>query len=884
LATLIGKNISHYKIIEQLGAGGMGIVYKAEDTKLKRTVALKFLPPELTQDLEVKERFIREAQAASALQHHNICTIHDIDETEDGQLFIVMDCYEGETLKEKINEKRLKKEEAINIAIQIAQGLEKAHEKGIVHRDIKSANIFITSDGIVKLLDFGLAKLVGQAQLTKESSTLGTVAYMSPEQLSGKEVSQRTDIWSLGVVLYEMITGQLPFKGDYEQAIIYSILNEEPKPVTEFCPGLPIELGRVFTKTMAKNPVERYQTIAEILADIRSLGQARALQEKEEESQLKKWNSLWAIPVIVISAGLLLAGYLLLQKEATEFHITRTVPFTTAPGLEHYPAWSPEGTRIAYASDESGNMDVWVKQVAAGQKMNLTRDHSGYDGKPAWSPNGEWIAFISERNGGGIFIIPALGGIPKRVSSLSFAISQSRTGSIPDISWSPDGSELSYAIVGSLFTISSSGSTPTILPLPPEGLIVGYLKPAWSPDGERIVCTGLVAEGVSTSQIWALHRTENDPIPVTDGTHMDHSPVWTPDGKYIFFISDRGGTNDVWYLPVGRSGNPLGQAKSLTSGVGVSAIALSKDATKLVYTKAVDRSNIWSAPIVTNRLVKLADARQLTRENHYIERLAISPDGQWLAFDSNRRGNMDIWIMRKDGSELSQLTKHRAHDWTPRWSPDGKNILFHSLRNGNRDLFVIPAGGGSIVQLTQHPGEDITGDWSPDGQLIGFDSNRSGNMDIWIMPSVGGEPQQLTFNETRDFFLEWAPDGKQIVFSSNRTGSYELFLIPEGNLLNPDKRAEPMQLTRGEWMTLNSCCWTMDGKTIYAYGLGRYFNQRPNFWTVSLENGTAKPVLDLRDSIMEPLNSLVTDGERIYFPLWDRIGDLWIAELENIKE
>ena len=236
---MIGKTISHYKILEEIGSGGMGIVYKAEDTNLKRHVALKFLPPELTRDTEARERFIHEAQSASALDHPNVCTVYEIGKTEDGQMFIAMGYYEGETLKDKIAKGPLKLDEAIEIAIQIATGLEKAHKKGIVHRDIKPANIFITNDNVVKLLDFGLAKLSGQTKLTKNASTLGTVAYMSPEQAQSGAVDQRTDIWSFGVVLYEMLTGSLPFKGDYEQAIIYSIMNEDPKalnPSLPFCP------------------------------------------------------------------------------------------------------------------------------------------------------------------------------------------------------------------------------------------------------------------------------------------------------------------------------------------------------------------------------------------------------------------------------------------------------------------------------------------------------------------------------------------------------------------------------------------------------------------------------------------------------------------------
>ena len=881
---MIGKTVSHYRIIEELGRGGMGVVYKAEDTKLKRTVALKFLPPELTRDPEAKERFIREAQAASSFDHPNICTIYEINEAEDGQIFIVMACYEGAILKEKIKDESLEKEEAIDIVCQIANGLARAHEEGIVHRDIKPANIFVTDRNEVKILDFGLAKLAGQAQLTKDTSTLGTVAYMSPEQCSGGEVDQRTDIWSVGVVLYEMLSGKLPFKGDYEQAVIYSILNEEPARVSELRTGLSDDLDRIVHRCLLKDPEKRYQKVEELLSDLEALKKAPQPGKRNSKLSMATAKPLQFILTAVFLIAVLSIGYLLLRsRDRVEYEIKRTSPLTTAPGLEQDPAWSPEGTRIAYASDESGNMDIWVKQIAAGQKMNLTEDYSGYDGKPAWSPDGEWIAFISERNGGGIFVLPALGGIPKQVSSLSFAMSQSRTGSIPDISWSPDGSELAYAIAGSLYTISSAGGVPSEIPLPPKGLIIGYLEPAWSPDGNRIACTGFVAMGVSTSQIWSLHRIEDDPLPVTEGTYMDHNPVWAPGGKSIFFISDRGGTNDVWWLPVDNRGNPTGQARSLTAGVGVDAIALSKDGTKLAYTKVVDRSNIWSVPIKPDRMLTLAEALPLTTENNYIESLNISPDGQWLAFESNRRGNMDIWIMRKDGSELRQLTTHHAHDWSPRWSPDGKKILFHSLRSGNRDLFMIPVSGGAITQLTDHPTEDIACNWSPDGQSIVFLSNRSGNMDLWLMPSSGGEPQKLTFHEAPDFLPEWAPDGKQIVFSTNRTGYYELFLMSEKHILKSDAKAKPTQLTRGEWGNINACYWTIDGQMIYAYGLGRHLNQGVNFWTVSLADGSAKPVLDLGGSVKEPLNSLTSDGERLYFPLWERIGDLWMAELSMEK-
>jgi len=277
---MIGKTIYHYKILERIGQGGMGVVYKAEDTKLKRTVALKFLPSDLTRDPEAKERFINEAQTASALDHNNICTIYEINETKpdpgdagDGQLFLAMACYDGKTLKEKIEEGQLTEEEAINIAVQIGQGLAKAHEKGIVHRDIKPANIMITDDGVVKILDFGLAKLAGQTKLTKSGSTLGTVAYMSPEQSRGEQVDHRTDIWSLGILFYEMLAGQLPYKGEYEHAIIYSIINEDAELLTAIKPDISPEIASIVEKALTKESDSRYQQANDLLMDVKKIDQ-----------------------------------------------------------------------------------------------------------------------------------------------------------------------------------------------------------------------------------------------------------------------------------------------------------------------------------------------------------------------------------------------------------------------------------------------------------------------------------------------------------------------------------------------------------------------------------------------------------------------------------
>ncbi|MCH8962083.1 MAG: protein kinase, partial [Bacteroidetes bacterium] len=305
---MIGRTISQYRITEKLGGGGMGVVYKAHDTKLDRPVALKFLPPHLSKDPEANKRFVREAKAASALDHPNICTIYDIGEDDEGQLFIAMAYYQGQTLKYRLAD-GLSIDESVEIAIQVAEGLERAHEAGIVHRDIKPANVMVTERGQVKIVDFGLAKVAEQTQLTKTGATLGTVTYMSPEQARGEEVDHRTDLWSLGVVLYEMLTGERPFRGDYEQAVIYSILNEDPAPITTLNPEAPEGLARVVEKLLSKDAAERYQWVEDLLPDLkvfRSAGSQSVSAQAMEAAPVVP--SIWRFVTIGIPVILLLLG------------------------------------------------------------------------------------------------------------------------------------------------------------------------------------------------------------------------------------------------------------------------------------------------------------------------------------------------------------------------------------------------------------------------------------------------------------------------------------------------------------------------------------------------------------------------------------------------
>jgi TolB protein len=377
---------------------------------------------------------------------------------------------------------------------------------------------------------------------------------------------------------------------------------------------------------------------------------------------------------------------------------------------------------------------------------------------------------------------------------------------------------------------------------------------------------------VATSQIWSVLRDGKDLQPVTEGKYFDHNPVWSPEGRRLFFISDRGGSSDVWCLPLDARGKPAGKPKPVTTGAGVGAIALSEDGTKLAYTKVVEQSNICSMPIVTDRILTLDDGIMLTSENHYIDLLNVSPDGNWIAFDSNRSGNQDIWIMRNDGRDLRQLTTNSAHDWMGSWSPDSKQIAFHSLRSGNRDIYTLPVAGGAVMPLTNHPGEDMIAVWSPDGEEIAFISNRTDTMNLWIVPIEAGKPRQVTFNGAREVVV-WSSDSKKIVFSSKRTGNSELYIIPASG-------GKPDQLTHGSWFEIIPNFWSEDGQTIYASGMRGPEEYGCNLYAFSTMDGSARRLLDISNSMKEPL-VLTSDGKRLYFTLWESISDIWMAELSS---
>jgi Tol biopolymer transport system component/tRNA A-37 threonylcarbamoyl transferase component Bud32 len=759
---MINKTICHYKILEKLGGGGMGIVYKAEDSKLGRTVALKFLPPELTRDPEAKKRFIQEAKAASALDHDNICTIYDFSETEDGQLFIAMAFYHGETLKYRITEGPLPIEQAVDIAAKIAIGLQKAHENGIIHRDIKPANIMIASDGRVKILDFGLAKLVGESRLTKMDQTLGTAAYMSPEQASGEEVDHRTDVWSLGVVLYEMLTGEIPFKGDIDHAIIYSIVNETPTP-----PNKSPETDRMVARMLAKSARERYQSCDEVITDLKRIRRDSEPALSSADKQLTaKRNLTPIIATAIFSAALVISVIALFQPFSNrQVQPLKPVLFTSLPGMEITPTFSPHGDQIAFSwnGENMDNYDIYVKIIGNVEYERLT-DHPGEDINPAWSPDGRLIAFTRIHDDNvSIYTIPTRRGPETRLPVSSSGLGRHLT-------WSADSKCLAFV------TDDRSTETRRILLLNVETMHIDTLThpdvqlrgdrhPSFSPDGTKLAF--LRDRGGFHHDIWVQPYPGGKPVQIIAyDQHVPSGLCWTEDGQDIVYglydIRSRG----LWRIP-----SAGGTAEFIRENAREPAI--SGAAKRLAYVEYRSDQNIWRLDLAqlgqpNNQPARFLASTQPDRSALY------SPDGDRIAYHSAQSGSQQIWMCDQDGRNHRQLTSiEDGQPGSPSWSPDGRRIAFDYQRAGNKDIYVLAVEGGVPQRITTRNTEDAVPRWSQDSRWIYFRSDLYGSTQIWKTPHEGGEPVQVTRNGGFAAF-ESRYDGWLYFSKRNETGIWKM--------------------------------------------------------------------------------------------------------------
>ena len=921
---LAGRTLSHYRILEGIGGGGMGVVYKAQDMMLPRFVALKFLPEHLFRDQQALERLKREAQAASSLNHRNICTIYEISEHE-GRPFIVMEYLDGQTLRDRLRGRKLNgrdsqpgsgpgpappppkvgtpggavlpTEELLELAVQIADGLEAVHAEGIIHRDIKPANIFVTRRGNAKILDFGVAKLSGSAvdplavgtpcgpsglggapalpgleQLTRTGATLGTMAYMSPEQIRGEKLDARTDLFSLGLVLYEMAAGHTAFTGDTVAAVQDAILRSHPRPAREANPQLPPGLEIILTRSLEKGCDARYQTAAEIRSDLERLKSLLASHheagtESGQHSPVPGRRRLaWpAVLGTVAALGLVLlvAGLIRSPKEGPSTGPLRIAPFTGLSAPESQPAFSPDGKQLAYVLDDGTATahapanphplgHIYVRRIGGGSPLQLTHD-ALYDQDPSWSPDGRYIAFIRNWSGHGairmaqVISVPASGGPERRLAEID-GKHLSR-----GVTWSPDGKSVVTNVapdVG-LFLVSTEGGEKHRLTSPPQG-DAWDTDPAFSTDGRTLAFvrrTGLYLCDIYLQNV----KTANARRLTFDGATI-WGLAWTPDGRYIVFSSKRAGFATLW--KVRTSG---GEIEPL-AGVGPNAFfpAVSPRGNLLAYANQELNVNVWRAQITPSRQV---EATKIISGSGLQVDDAISPDGKRVAFASDRSGDLEIWVANIDDTNPLQLTSLRAPlTGSPSWSPDGRWIAFNSHPGEHSGVFVISAQGGTPRRLTP-PGIDaLVPGWSRDGSSVYFSGGPEENWGIWKMPAQGGDAVRITDG----FGSRESDDGSWLYFGSYRDSPRHMTAI-----LRTPLAGGPRTLV---YDGVTQRLWTLGGHCLYFMDFDARLHATIN--CMNLATGKVARIADVPKVPYTPLAwaglSVSSDGASILYPQLDQ--------------
>lgn len=901
---MVGQTLLHYKVIEKIGEGGMGAVYRAHDIHLDRPVAIKVLPPEKVADPERKQRFVQEAKAASALRHPNIVVIHDIA-TDSGLDFIVMELVEGQSLDQLIKPKGMKLSQALGYAVQIADGLAKAHAAGIIHRDLKPTNIMVTDDGLVKILDFGLAKLMeeevegGPARtltlgrdekpMTEEGFILGTAAYMSPEQAEGKTVDARSDIFSFGSVLYELVTGKKAFARDSRIKTLAAVLNEDPKPTSAVSEEIHPEAERLLNRCLRKDPQRRWQTMSDLkvaLLDLKEDSESGKLQAGLVPRRRNKRTAILAATAvfIVVAAAVFFMLVVLSPKAPVEFE---SIPLTFDSGMTVTPAVSADGNLMAYASDREGSrtLDIWVKQVSGGEPLRRT-DHPADDWFPSLSPDGSRIVFRSERDGGGIYLIDALGGEERKIIDRGY--------------WprfSPDGSLISYLTIPAsgevelvkMFLVSPKGGQPS--PFHP-GFCCHFSSqgatPVWSPDGKYLLFRGRRVDEPGSTDWWVAPVDGGEPVRThaVENLYLTSIVQWPTawSGNHVYFVS---GTTvegiNIFRVPIDPGNWTIrGPAEPLTTGPGMKFFASVTSDGRVFFTDMTIFLDVWSVAARPDEAIVLSNPKKLTADRMQKFSPSITRDGTkvaFTAFGGVQAARFELRLKNlTTGQETTFPTQTMSLNYRPRLSPDGSVLAYRDFVSGKWRAFVVKAGStssqevcDSCVILDFFPNTDFALVQSDPDELVKMNLRNGERSPVLAVEKGSISDASLSSDGEWVSYLTDEPDGRAAIWTSPvrrvpASGKQKILIIEDDRYLSrPD--------------------WSPNGR--YLCFLSQK-NDRCTIYAQELDSFTKEPVGEAREVYFSPearfhLNFPIGNGtisvaeDKIIFHVCETAGNIFLA-------
>jgi serine/threonine protein kinase len=874
-----------YTIDREIGAGGMAAVYLARDLRHDRDVAIKVLRPDLAAVLG-PERFLQEIRIAAQLQHPNILPLLDSGEAS-GSLYYVMPYVEGQSLRDKLaKEGELPIAEAVRIVRDIVDALTEAHARGVVHRDIKPENILLRGRHAL-VTDFGVAKAVSEAtgreKLTTAGVALGTPAYMAPEQASADpHLDQRVDIYAVGAVAYELLTGRPVFMGTTPQMILSAHMTDTPEPVTKHRDTVPAALESVVMRCLEKRPADRWQSAEELLPQLEALATPSGgvtptdTQPIPATAVKRRWlmPGALAAAVILIVVGVLLSRVLAPSPITIRTSNIRAV--TSEPGMEWQPALSPDGTQVAYVIRRTNRRSIVIRITLNIAGVGQLTPTQGLDESslrlPSWSPDGEFVRFVSCIGGSGSCSFKEVAKYGGSVGSIDLPSGARSCG------WSLDGVLVACA-VGSdrIVSYSINDGTSSLVVVHPQ-VQWSIHSPVWSPDGKWIAYVdgnyswGRGGFNVDVSSIWMVDANGGEPLRVTGEDCMNISPAWL-DNQHLLFVSNRDGLREAYVVEVGATGL-RSEPRKVPGVTDAHSISYSIAGRRLAFSKATVRQNIWSYGIGSGPLSN-SDGEPLTNDNAIIESHDVSPDGEWIVFDSNLRGNQDIYTLHLGGGSPTPVTNSPMDDWIPRWSPDGTEIAFiRDAGAGDWRVMVLPADGGTPVQVASGLAT-WSPEWSPSGLEIAFQQGPPERRVTWIASreAIGGswsEPSQVTDHQCQP--TDWAPDGSGVLCHA---GGEMILVSRDGEVLwRYDLSAVGLRFS-----TQSRFAW--DGSTIYVGAV--HEGGARGLWSVSPHGGEPKLVVAYADVDVIGGFRFSVGPERLYATVLEVESDVWVMDVEVVR-